>query len=104
MHELIGWEMKVVKVKKGMKKILQIGINIQIPIIIISYYHQKLFYDNDWNMVEYPASSSKIHLAIQITYCQTVLTLKLHFSSCQKNPKDKKKIQHIFKLQSFLEV
>ena len=98
MHELIGWEMKVVKVKKGMKKILQIGITIHIP-IIISYYHQQLFYDNDWNMVEYPAYSSKIHLTIQITYCQTVLTLKLHFSCSQKFSKHKKKIQHIFQLQ-----
>ena len=57
--------------------------------IITSYYYQQLFYDNDWNMVKCPAiCSSKIHLTIKIKYCQLVLAFKLHFSSCQKNPKD----------------
>ena len=93
-----------VEVEEGYEENLPKGIDIHMVSKITFYYHQQLFYDNDWNMIRCPAYSSKIHLTIQIKYCQTVLTLKLHFSNCQKNPKDKKKIQHIFKLQSFLEV
>ena len=80
-----------VEVEEGYEENLPKGIDIHTVSKITFYYHQQLFYDNDWNMIRCPAYSSKIHLTIQITYCQTDLTLKSNFSSCQKKSKRLKK-------------